>query len=222
MNIICHQLRKETSMNTSQKPLSLYGVALSGHVHRVMLLLDMLELPYTLIEAPAEVRASEDFRRLNPLGQIPVLVDGDVVIPDSNAIMVYLVKRYAPSSAWLPAEPVAVAHVQRWLSLSAGEIRFGPAAARIALQWGRAEDALPASKIAERVLHFMELHLSGRSFLATDYATLADLACYSYVAGAPEGGISLTPYPLVRAWLQRIEALPRFKGMPPLPVKVAA
>lgn len=213
-------------MNTlATKPaqtLSLYGVAVSGHVHRAMLLLDMLDLPYTLVEAPADVRASEEFRRLNPIGQIPVLVDGDVVIPDSNAIMVYLVKRYAPDSNWLPSDPVLAAHVQRWLSVSAGEIRFGPAAARVALQWGKAEDAQPAARIAERVLGFMEQHLDGKSFLATDHATLADLACYSYVARAPEGGISLKSYPQIRAWLQRVEALPHFKAMPQLEVKVAA
>jgi glutathione S-transferase len=209
-------------MNTRANKLSLYGVALSGHVHRVMLLLDMLELPYELIEAPGEVRASEAFRRLNPLGQIPVLVDGDVVIADSNAILVYLVKRYAPDSAWLPSDAIPAAQVQRWLSIAAGEIRFGPAAARAAMQWGKAEDAVPAARIAERVLHFMEEHLAGRSFLATDYATLADLACYSYVAQAPEGAISLAPYPQVRAWLARIEALPRFKAMPQLETKVAA
>lgn len=209
-------------MNTPNQNISLYGLAVSGHVHRVMLLLDMLELPYTLVEAPAEVRATEAFRRLNPLGQIPVLVDGDVVISDSNAIMVYLVKRYAPNSTWIPSEPVAAANVQRWFSVSAGEIRFGPAAARVAMQWGRAEDAQPACVIADRVLRFMEAHMDGRSFLATDYATLADLACYSYVARAPEGGISLDPYPQLRAWLKRVEALPGFKAMPQLPVKVAA
>jgi len=55
-----------------------------------------------------------------------------------------------------------------------------------------------------------------------EHPTLADLACYAYVAHAPEGGISLTPFPQVRAWLRRVEALPRFKPMPPLPIKVAA
>lgn len=80
--------------------LKLYGTPLSGHVHRVALLLSMLELPYEFIESPAEVRQSEAFRRLNPLGQIPVLVDGDLTLADSNAILVYLAKNYAPGSHW--------------------------------------------------------------------------------------------------------------------------
>lgn len=209
-------------MKTTESTMTLYGVRLSGHVHRVMMLLDMLQLPYELVDAPAEVRNSAEFRRLNPLGQIPVLVDGDVILADSNAIMVYLVKRYAPDSAWLPTEPIPAANVQRWFSIAAGELKFGPAAARIALQWGRAEDATPAMPIAERLLQFMDAYLTGRTFLATDHPTLADLACYSYIAHAPEGGISLTPFLQVQAWVKRIEALPHFLAMPQSPVKVAA
>jgi glutathione S-transferase len=60
--------------------------------------------------------------------------------------------------------------------------------------------------------------LAGRAFLAHDAATIADLACYSYVAHAPEGGISLDPYPNIRAWLARVEALPGFVPMPRSPV----
>jgi glutathione S-transferase len=60
-----------------------------------------------------------------------VLVDGDAVLADSNAILVYLAKRYAAGSAWLPEDPLGAARVQRWLSLAAGEIAYGPASARI-------------------------------------------------------------------------------------------
>ena len=209
-------------MKPHSTAITLYGVHLSGHVHRVEMLLTMLELPYTFVEAPAEVRSSAEFRRLNPLGQIPVLVDGDLVLCDSNAILIYLIKRYAPTGSWLPDDAVGAAQVQRWLSIAAGELKFGPAAARIALQWGKSDDALPAGEIAIRLLGFMETYLAGRHFLATEHATLADLACYAYVAHAPEGGISLAPFPQVRAWLERVEALPRFKPMPQLPIKVDA
>jgi glutathione S-transferase len=173
----------------------------------------MLKLPYTVIEAPAAVRASASFLKLNPLGQIPVLTDGDLVLCDSSAIMVYLAKRYAPDSRWLPQDAVAAAQVQRWLSIAAGELKYGPAAARIAALWGDPADQTPAFDIANR-LPFMDAHLADRTYLAADHPTLADLACYSYVAHAPEGGISLEPYPAIRAWVARIEALPLFKPMP--------
>src|SRR5688572_2463705 len=142
-------------MNPSS--LTVYGVALSGHTHRVELFLHLLQLPYRRIDAPASVRQSAEFRRINPLGQIPVLQDGDLVLADSNAILVYLAKRYAPDSGWLPDGAVEAAQVQRWLSLAAGEIAFGPASARISARWG--STGMPPElmrSLAERVLGFME------------------------------------------------------------------
>ncbi|PKU21836.1 glutathione S-transferase family protein [Telmatospirillum siberiense] len=203
---------------TSDPIIVLHGLPLSGHTHRVELLLAMLDLPYRLIPAPDEVRQGPAFRRLNPLGQIPVLEDGGLVLADSNAILVYLAKRYAPGSPWLPEDPVAAAHVQRWLSIAAGELRYGPAAARIVALWSLDGDAIRAAGIAATLLAFMEAHLAGRRYLATDHPTIADLACYAYVAHAPEGGISLAPYPAVGEWLHRIEALPKFRAMPASPL----
>jgi glutathione S-transferase len=196
----------------------LHGVELSGHTHRVELMLLMLGLPYRFSPAPADVRRSEAFLKLNPLGQIPVLEDGDLVLSDSNAILVYLVKRYAPKSQWLPDEPVAAALVQRWLSVAAGELRYGPANARGMALWGGPGDRAGCFEIAARILKFMEAHLASRVWLAADHPTIADLACYSYVAHAPEGGISLEPYQAVRAWLRRVEALPNFKALPASPI----
>ena len=198
--------------------LVLYGTALSGHTHRVELLLLMLGLPYRTVNAPADVRRSDAFTRLNPLGQIPVLQDGDLTLSDSNAILVYLARRYAKGSFWLPDDPVGAAQVQRWLSIAAGEVRYGPATARMALQWGMPGDPVRAAEIAGGLFRFMDDHLATRAFLAADHPTIADLACYSYVAHAPEGGVSLAAYPHVRAWLARVEALPNFKAMPPSPI----
>ncbi|KFB89788.1 glutathione S-transferase [Serratia grimesii] len=177
----------------------------------------MLALPYEFIEAGAEVRQSEHFRRLNPFGQIPVLVDDDQVLADSNAILVYLVKRYAPGSHWLPESPIAAAQVQEWLSKAAGEVRYGLASSRLIAQFSAPEDYQSALAVAARFLPHMEQHLANRAFLATDEATIGDLACYSYVAVAPEGGISLAPYPAIQRWVARIAALPGFFAMPTLP-----
>src|SRR5262249_49536154 len=154
------------------------------------------------------VRQTEAFRRLNPLGQIPVIEDGDVVLSDSNAIMVYLVRRYAPTSTWLSDDPQIAAQIQRWLSIAAGEVMYGPAIARAIALWRVPGDPARGVAIAGRLLAFMDAHLATRQYLAADHPTIADLACYSYVAHAPEGGISLDPYPAVRGWLRRIEKLP--------------
>jgi len=194
--------------------IALHGTHLSGHVHRVQLLLALLEIPYRFVEASAEVRRTPEFLQLNPLGQIPVLQDGDILLTDSNAILVYLAKRYAPGSSWLPEEPLAAARVQRWLSIAAGELKYGPATARIATLWGNPADRGEADQIAARLLRFMEGHLADRQYLAAEHPTIADLACYSYIAHAPEGDISLEPYAATRRWLTRIESLPRFQPMP--------
>jgi glutathione S-transferase len=196
----------------------LYGTELSGHAHRVELLLRMLGLPYRYAVASAAVRSTAEFRKLNPLGQIPVLQDGDLILADSNAILVYLAKRYAPGSQWLPEEPVGAARVQRWLSIAAGEVMQGPAIARMVSQWNFPGDLKRAKQIAAVLLRFMDDHLKTRSFLAAEHPTIADLACYSYVAHAPEGGIPIESYVSVLAWLRRVEALPRFKPIPPSPI----
>lgn len=196
----------------------LYGAEHSGHVHRVRLLLDMLGLPYRELATPAEDRRTAAFLALNPLGQVPVLQEGATILADSNAILVYLALKHDPQRRWLPADPEQAARVQRWLSVAAGELRFGPAAARATAQWGAPGDPAMAAAISRRLLGFVEGALQGRSWLAAPHPTIADLANYAYLAHAPEGGVSLRGFPAVRAWIERVEALPGFTPMPALPV----
>lgn len=196
----------------------LYGSDDSGHVHRVRLLLDMLGLAYRFVPTSAEERRSPAFLALNPLGQIPVLQDAGRAFADSNAILVYLALRYDARRLWLPADPVDAAQVQRWLSIAAGEIRFGPASARAIAQWGAPGDPAQAAALSRRLLGCMEGHLKDRTWLAVAHATIADLACYAYVAHAPEGGVALRGFPAVRAWIDRVRALPHFTPMIDLPL----
>jgi glutathione S-transferase len=193
----------------------LHGTRLSGHTHRVVLFLQLLGLPYEFEDSPAAVRDTPAFRRLNPLGQIPVLEDGELALADSNTILVYLAKRYALGSSWLPEDPPGAARVQRWLSLAAGEIAYGPASARINARFY--DTGVPpalAQRLAARALGLMEEELAAHPWLAGAQASIADVACYAYIAHAPEGGIDLGPYPQVRAWIARVQALPRFVPMP--------
>lgn len=207
---------------TTTATMILYGVPLSGHCHRVELLLRLLGLPYRTEAAGADVRSTEAFLAKNPFGQIPVLEDGDFVLTDSNAILVYLATRYDPERRWLPTDPVKAARVQRWLSVAAGEIAFGPAAARINALFKGNFDPEQSRRVAGRVLGWLEAHLTKARWLAGEDPTIADLAIYGYTAHAPEGGISLDPYPAVRAWLDRVEALPNFIGIPRSPLPQAA
>jgi glutathione S-transferase len=198
-----------------------HGTPLSGHTHRVLNFLSILGLPHRLVDSPAAVRATPEFRALNPLAQVPVLEDGELVLSDSNAILVYLARRYAAGSPWLPDDPVTASRVQRWLSIAAGELKFGPAAARVITLWRGPGSLAEAHALAARLFRVMDDHLATRAFLAADHATLADLSCYPYVALAPEGRISLDGYPHIRAWLARVEAIPSFRPMPRSPIPEA-
>ncbi|UFZ03877.1 glutathione S-transferase [Bradyrhizobium ontarionense] len=202
----------------------LYQFALSGHSHRARLMLSLLGLPCELVDVDLKGGAHKqpEFLALNPFGQVPVLVDGDAVIPDSNAILVYLAGRYDESGRWLPRDPQRQAQVQRWLSVAAGPLAFGPAAARVATLFGMPLDIAKARQLACDLFTVMERELGGRPFLAGNEPTIADIALYTYTAHAPEGGVSLAPYPNVRAWLARIADLPGFVPMPASPVAGSA
>lgn len=196
----------------------LYGTALSGHTHRVACLLDLLGLPWRLEDTPGDRRKTPEFLALNPFGQVPVLVDGDVVLADSNAILVYLARRYDRDDRWLPMDALGQARVQRWLSVAAGELAFGPARARAAKVFGRpGVDLAGATAVAERMLGWLDAELGRAPFVAGAHPTIADLALYAYVKRAPEGDIPIEPYAHVLAWLARLEVLPRFAAMPAAP-----
>ncbi|MCW0457872.1 glutathione S-transferase family protein [Xanthomonas sacchari] len=198
-------------------PIRVYSAPLSGHAHRVRLFLSLLGLPFETIDVDLAAGAQRQptFLALNPLGQIPVIDDSGRVLADSNAILVYLAKRYGHPQ-WLPDEPLGAATVQRWLSYAAGPIAYGPAAARLATAFGMPLDLAAARRTATRLLDAIDQELVDTPFAAGAQPTIADIAGYTYIAHAPEGGIALEPYPQVRAWLARIEALPGFVALPAL------
>jgi len=199
---------------TSPRPIRLHGHPLSGHVHRVELFLSLLGLPFEKItvDLACAEHKSAAFLALNPFGQLPVIEDGDLVLADSNAILVYLALTYDADAQWLPRDAIAAARVQRWLSVAAGQLAHGPAAARVAVVFGRPQEQAPR-EAAARLFALMDQQLAAQPYLAAAHPTIADVALYSYTAHAPEGGVSLAPYPQLRQWLARIEALPRFVGM---------
>lgn len=184
---------------------------LSGHSHRAVLFASLLGLNAELVEVDLKSGAHKkpEFLALNPFGQVPVLEDDGAAIADSNAILVYLAKK-SGQRAWLPEDAPGAAAVQRWLSVAAGEIAYGPAAARLITVFGAGFNAEEVIGRAHAVLNKLEAHLAGRDWLAADHPTIADVAIYSYVARAPEGNVDLSAYPAVKGFLGRVEALPGF------------
>lgn len=203
--------------------MKLYHHPLSGHSHRARLFLSLVGVEHELVEVDLASGAHKkpEFLAMNPLGQVPVLDDDGTMVADSNAILVYLAKKLGLHD-WLPEDPAKAATIQRWLSVAAGQIAYGPAAARLINVFGA--DFRPEEVIgrAHAILAVIETQLEGRSFIADSKPTVADVALYTYIARAPEGSVDLKAYPNVRAWLARIEALPGFVEFGKTPVGLAA
>ncbi len=192
--------------------MKLYVHPLSGHAHRAALFLSLVGVDHELVHVKlgeAEHKKPA-FLAKNPFGQIPVLEDEGVVLADSNAIMVYVAKKKA-LTRWLPETPVEAAEVQRWLSIAAGPLAYGPAAARLVTVFGASLDADTVIARAHKLYTVVESLLEERTWLASlDHPTIADVAFYSYTSHAIEGNVDMTAYPRVRSLLARVEALPGF------------
>lgn len=203
--------------------MKLHCHPLSGHAHRARLFLSLIGVPHELIQVDlaAGAHKTPEFLRLNRFGQLPVLEDDGTIISDSNAILVYVAKKHRRAD-WLPEAPEAAASVQRWLSVAAGQIAFGPAAARLVTLFGAPFNPEEVIARAHAVLKIIDAELEGRNWIAAPHPTIADVALYSYIARAPEGNVALSSYRNVQAWLGRIEALPGFVGFQKSPVGFAA
>ncbi len=203
--------------------MKLYHHPMSGHAHRAVLFVSLIGVAHELVEvdlANAEHK-SEAFLKLNPFGQIPVLDDAGIIVPDSNAILVYLAKKFDRTD-WLPEDAVNAARVQRWLSVAAGQVAFGPAAARLVTVFNAPFNPEEVIARAHAILRLIDAELAGSAFITGAAPTIADIALYSYIARAPEGNVDLSPYTNVHAWLTRIEALPGFVAFVSTPAGLAA
>jgi glutathione S-transferase len=192
----------------------LFGHPLSGNTHRVRLLLSMLNLPYE--EVPVDIPGGEhkksEFLKVNPLGQVPVLVEGDEKLRDSHAIMFYLAAKYG-ADKWLPKDPLELAKVVQWMSFSSNEVQNSTNLARLHFLLGVPVDLAAVQAKGQTVLGLVDDHLQGRQWLELDRPTMADLAVYPYLGLAEEGKVSLQPYKNVQAWIERIKALPGYVAM---------
>lgn len=203
--------------------MKLYFHPISGHAHRARLFLSLIGVDAELVEVDLAKgqHKSPEYLALDRFGQVPVLDDDGTIVADSNAIMVYAARKFGRTD-WLPEDPAGAARVQRWLSVAAGLIAFGPAAARLVTIFNAKFNPEEVIARAHGVLKLIEAELDGRDWIAADHPTIADVALYSYIARAPEGNVDLAPYANVNAWLRRIEALPGFVEFGRTPVGLAA
>lgn len=198
--------------------MQLYDLNLSGNCYKVRLFLSLIgqQAELTSVNLHAGEHQQADFLAINPRGQVPALVDGELHLGDSQAILVYLARRYA-NDAWYPQDAVQQGRIAGWLSFAANEVQHGPGSARLGKLFGVPIDQLAVQKKATATLQLLDTQLRNHTWLAQgSQPSIADIAVYPYVALAGDGGIDLAPYAQLNAWFARIRALPGYIDMPGL------
>lgn len=200
--------------------MKLYDYILSPSCYKVRLMAALtgvkLDIRPVDFHPGAEHKGAE-LLALNPAGSIPILEDGDLILTESSAILVYLAAKAAPE--WLScASAGESARVQQWLSFSS-RLTASLGSARLTEMLLRPGDigALQMQGVlALRELEagLVEQSLRGMRFLVADRPSVADIACFPYVALAPDGGVSLDPYPAIRLWSRALRSLEHFIEMP--------
>lgn len=197
--------------------MQLYDREVSGNAYKIRLFLALLDLQYETVSVNTAAGEQKQpwYLKINPRGQIPALEADGKYFWDSTAILIYLARRYG-GEAWLPLDADGMAEVAQWLAMAQNEILYGLARARAILLFGRKADLNEAQAAGRNALQVLEQHLQNHEWLALGRPTIADIACYPYVALAEQGKVALDPYPAVLSWMKRIQSLPRFVGMPGL------
>ena len=198
--------------------IRLYASEMSGNAHKVRMALAFLGLDWDERATDAAARTTDAFRALNPMAQIPVYVEGDVILRDSQAILAYLAARHRPGD-WDGRTPEERGAIMVWLSHAANEIFNGPALLRAERLFGWSVERERAAAVAMRILPVAEAHLAGRGWLVGDRLTIADLAASPYLALIGDAGLDLDDWPAIRDWTRRIAALPDFPAMPGWPAE---
>lgn len=204
--------------------IKLYDHSLSGSCYKVRLLLRFLGLAYEREQIdfyPGRQHKSLDFLEINPLGQIPVLEDDGLWLRDAQAILCHLANTYDASGRWLPRDERLFGPVMMWVMFAAGEL-MSASSARLHDAFGYRLDIDAARADAHAAFRVLDDHLTlreieGAMWIVSDHPTVADIACFPFVALAGDGGIGHEDYPALRNWMRSFRRLPRFHAMSGIP-----
>jgi glutathione S-transferase len=197
--------------------MKIYGDVRSGNCYKLKLLCALLAIDHDWIAVDimrGETRR-DSFLAMNPNGEIPVCVtDTGEIITQSNAILYYLGR----DSRYWPDDRLAQTRVLEWQFFEQYSHEPGIAVARfIRLYQGmpaeRADEYSNRLKAGYRALDVMEARLREHDYIATGECSLADISLYAYTHVAQEGGFEMQPYPAIRSWIARIQALDAYVGM---------
>lgn len=204
--------------------IALYGFPASGNTRRVHWALEELGLryEYRTVDLRQGEQKKPDFLKLNPNGRVPVIDDDGFVLYESVAILQYLSERYADEEL-APVDVKLRAQVYQWLSWQLCD--FGPVCGKAVVMTVRHklfgapfdEKAHAEAVAAARPkLELLDAHLAGKSWVAADRFSMADIAMGETAALLEFGGVDLAKFGFVRQWIARFSARPAFvKTRPP-------
>ena len=200
--------------------MRLHSAPKSGNGYKVRLLLGLLGRKLEVVNYDTKVgetHTAQYLENVNPDGKVPVLeLDDGTMLAESGAILLYL----AEGTPFLPADKVERAQVFRLMFFEQYSLLLYLSRPRLWRMW---KVEITPQRQAElegyfeqgyRALGVMERYLGGREFFVGGRPTVADVALYAYPRLCPEGGYDLADYPTVRAWMDRIAALPGYVPPP--------
>ncbi|KAA3518422.1 glutathione S-transferase family protein [Agrobacterium vitis] len=204
--------------------ITLYNYDLDENCYRVRLLLSCLGLAYethAIDMVPGREEQTPGMLALNPLGELPVLKDGEQVLYGTQAILAHLARAYDPSGTWLPLDPAIFGGVMQWTLFSVTPLGSAVTARRVALFGGPGDaEALKASSRA--AFRIMDDHMTLRQFNGYEWfagagPTIADLALFPSFALSRDYGIDHDEFPALRRWQRRFRTVAGFRTMPGIP-----
>jgi glutathione S-transferase len=195
--------------------MQLYGYFRSGNTRKVRLCLAELGVHCELVtvDLAAGEQRSAEYLRLNPNGVVPTLVDGELVLWESSAILLYLAEKY-PHGELLPQALDERTRVYKWLVWQPAT--FNPPRQRLVAEMAKPEAARDAQAIAalsatiDHNLEILAEALGGNDYLLGRY-TLADLVMLPHLAALHDAGHALPG--TVHRYLDRLAARPAWQAI---------
>jgi glutathione S-transferase len=211
--------------------MRLYGFPPSPNTWKVRAVAAHIGLPLELevVDLSKGQQQTPEYLALNPTGRAPVLVDGDFILWESNAIMQYLAD-HTPNRLW-PNDARARADMMRWQSWQLAhwdkegcEPLIIERLVKKFLNLGTPEMAVVAKGMESfnREARVLDAHLAKQSYLVGTEVTLADFSVAAPLFYAKEAELPVAPYQHLRDWFARVSALPAWRDTAPAPVSAAA
>lgn len=205
--------------------MKLYYDPITVNCRKVVAGLDFIGAPYEeeVLNYFGGEHKTDEFKKINPNAELPALVDGDLVLWESNAILAYAAEKTGNTEAY-PTDPKIRADINRWLLWESSKWFHGCYVYLVEHVVKPILDDKPDSSVLDahaptfhNLAGILESRLKGREWLSADHATIADIAVAApmHLHGAQK--LPLENYPGLRAWMGRVENLPSWQKSDPIP-----